>query len=95
LLDGDHVQIDQMSTPTNRDFVILTDKAGEMNSNEIVVSGMRDGKPTHMLWRVERAASGDGIRVRAIEASWGREKLISQGIAGSGQDWPWLLRCGG
>jgi tetratricopeptide (TPR) repeat protein len=95
LLDGDYVQVDQMSSPTDRDFVILTDKVGEMNSNEIVVSGMRDGKPTHMILRIERAASGDGIRVRAIEVSWGREKRISEGIAGSGQELPWLLRCGG
>jgi hypothetical protein len=65
-----------------------------MNSNEIAVSGMRDGKPTDMIWRIERAAGGDGMRVRAVEASWGGQKLISgEKVPGSGREVSWLNRC--
>jgi Tfp pilus assembly protein PilF len=94
LLDADHVQRDQMSGPTMRDFVIFIDQAGEMNSSEVAVSGTRDGKPTNIIWRIERAAGG--TRVQAVEASWGGQKLISgEKVPGSGREVPWLNRCGG
>ena len=95
LVSGDYVQTDQMSGPTNRDFVILIDKAGEIDSNEIVVSGTRDGKPINMLWRVEGAAAGAGTRVRPMEVSWGREKIVTgRRLADSGREVAWLQRCG-
>jgi tetratricopeptide (TPR) repeat protein len=94
LLDGDRVQRDQMSGPTNRDSVIFIDKAAEMNSNEIAVSGMRDDKPTDIIWRIEQNSGRAGMRVLGVEASWGGQKLISDGkLSATGKDVPWAYRC--
>jgi tetratricopeptide (TPR) repeat protein len=90
---GDFVQTDQMSGATDRDFFMVLDNAGEMSANEIVVTGTRDGKPTHMLWRVEHAGAA-GVRVRAAEVSWDGKKLVSgQRRTASGHEMPWLQRC--
>ena len=94
-LNGAYVQADRMSSSTDRDFVMFLDKAGEMSSTEIVVTGTRDGQPTHMIWRIERAAGGAGMRVRPVEVSWGDKKLVTgEKLADSGQEMPWLQRCG-
>jgi TIR domain len=93
LLDGDRVQRERMSGPTNRDFVMFIDKASEVNPNEVLVSGMREGKPQEILWRIERNA--DGMRMRGVEASWDGKKLISgEKITDSGRETPWMNRCG-
>ena len=93
LLDGDRVQRERMSGPTNRDFVMFIDKASEVKPNEILVSGMREGKPQEILWRIERNA--DGMRMRGVEASWDGKKLISgEKITDSGRETPWMNRCG-
>jgi tetratricopeptide (TPR) repeat protein len=92
---GDFVQTDQMSGATARDFFMVIDNAGEMSATEIVVTGTRDGRPLHMLWRFERAAGGAGMRVRAAEVSWDGKKLVSgQRRTSSGREMPWLQRCG-
>jgi tetratricopeptide (TPR) repeat protein len=91
---GDYVQADQMSGATERDFFMVIDKAGEMSATEIVVTGTRDGKPLHMLWRFDRAG-GTGMRVRPAEVSWDGKKLVSgQKGTSSGREMPWLQRCG-
>jgi len=96
LIDADHVQRDQMSGTTTRDFVIFIDKAAEVKPNEIAVSGMREGKPQEILWRIERTPGGDGMRVRGVEASWDGKKLIAGGkVPDTGREAPWLNRCGG
>jgi hypothetical protein len=93
LLDGDRVQREQMSGPTNRDFVIFIDGAWEVKPNEVAVSGMREGKRQEILWRIERNA--DGMRMRGVEASWDGKKLISgEKVTESGRETPWLNRCG-
>jgi TIR domain len=93
LLDGDRVQREVMSGPTNRDFVIVIDKGSEVKPNEVLVSGTREGKPQEILWRIERNA--DGIRMRGLEASWDGKKLISGGkVTDSGRETAWLNRCG-
>jgi len=92
---GDYVQADQMSGATDRDFFMVIDNAGEMSATEIVVTGTRDGKPLHMLWRFERVAGGTGMRVRPAEVSWDGKKLVSgQRRSSSGREMPWLQRCG-
>lgn len=93
LLDGDRVQRERMSGPTNRDFVMFIDKASEVNPNEVLVSGMREGKPQEILWRIERNA--DGVRMRGVEASWDGKKLISgEKMTDGGRETPWINRCG-
>ena len=61
LLDAGHVQRDQMSSSTTRDYLIVVDKA-EARPNEISLSGMvtgrvggrdLDNKPANGVWRIE------------------------------------------
>ena len=94
-LNGELVQTDQMSSSTDRDFVMFIDKAGEISANEIVVTGTREGQPTNMIWRLESAPGASGMRVRPAEVSWGGKKLVTgEKLADSGREMPWLQRCG-
>jgi hypothetical protein len=92
-IDADHVQRDQMTGPTTRQWVAVLDKATEVKPNEIAVSGTREGKPTDGVWRVERR--GDDVRILTVEASLDGKKLISGGkVVANGRDWPWQNKCG-
>ena len=95
-LDADHVQRDQMSGPTIRDWAYVIEKAAEVNANDISVSGTRDGKPTDGIWRVERNAADSRLRMRIWQASWSGKKLVVEGkLPTSGRDAPTQDRCSG
>jgi hypothetical protein len=92
-IDADHVQRDQMSGPTTRDFVIMIEKISEVKPNEIALGGTRDDKPTDGVWRIER--KGDDVRIQILESSFNGKKLISGGkVLANGRDWPWVNKCG-
>jgi len=93
VIDDSHVQRDQMSARTTRDWIAIIDKAAEAKPNEITVSGTRDDTPIDGLWRIE--SKGDDLRVLIVESSAGGKKLISGGKwVASGKDWPWISKCG-
>ena len=93
LIDADHVQRDQMSAATTREFAIIIDKISELKPSELAWSGTRDGKVQDGVWRIER--NGNSIRSQGIEASWGGKQQISGGKwAGESREVPWLNKCG-
>ena len=93
LIDADHVQRDQMSAATTREFAIIIDKISELKPSELAWSGTREGKVQDGVWRIER--NGNSIRSQGIEASWGGKQQISGGKwAGDGREVPWLNKCG-
>jgi hypothetical protein len=99
LLDADHVQRDQMSGPTTRDWSVVLDKAAEVSPNELVVSGTLtgriggryfDSKRADGLWRVE------ANRLLQWEGTVNGEKTIGGGrLVSNGFPIPWANRCGG
>jgi TIR domain len=93
LIDADHVQRDQMSAATTREFAIIIDKISESKPNELAWSGTREGNVQDGVWRIER--NGNSIRTQGIEASWGGKQQISGGKwASDGREVPWLNKCG-
>jgi hypothetical protein len=92
-IDDGHVQRDQMSGTTTREWIAIIDKAAEAKPNEIALSGTRDDKPTEGVWRIER--KGDDLRVQIVESSFNGKKLITGGKwLAYGRDWPWINKCG-
>lgn len=88
LLDSDHVQRDQMSGPTTRDWVVVLDKVREIKPGELVVNGTRDGHPAEGVWRVEKD------RMLQIETTLAGNKLISGGrLLSTGREMPWIYFC--
>jgi hypothetical protein len=51
VLDAGHVQRDQMSGPSTRDYATVIDRATELRPNEIAYGGAREGQPTEGVWR--------------------------------------------
>jgi hypothetical protein len=88
-LDNGQVQRDQMSGPTERDWVTIIDKATELRPNEIAVSGLFNmQEPSEAVWRVERG------RQLLVEATIGGKKMVSAGrILHSNVDSPWVVKC--
>jgi hypothetical protein len=87
-LDADHVQRDFMVGPTTRAWVTIIDQATELGPNEIGWSGIRDGKRSVGVWRL------DGTRVRQWRASAQGKDIISDGkLLASGKELPWLNAC--
>jgi len=88
-IDDKHVQRDQMSGPTTRDYVTIFDKAVELPADEISVSGDRSGVRSETVYRLEKN------RTHAIEATLGGDTLIADGkFIGNGQEVPWANKCG-
>jgi hypothetical protein len=99
LLDPGHVQRDEMSGPTDRDWATVIDKAAQASANEIAVSGTltgrvggrdHDNKPTNGIWRVEPS------RLLQWEATLDGQKIIGGGrFLSTGFQLPWAIRCEG
>jgi len=97
LVDPDHVQRDQMESPTTRTWFTVIDKAAETKPNEVRLSGLLtgtiggrqvDGQVTEGVWRIEQG------RMMQWEATLGAQKLIANGrFVSSGNEMPWLNKC--
>ena len=89
-IDADHIQRDYMTGPTTRAWYTILDKAEERSASDIYVSGMRDGKPTDGIWRVEQS------RMLQMESTYDGKKTISEGKwLSTGKELTWLNRCSG
>jgi len=98
VLDGGRLQREQMSSPTNRDWVLIVDKASEAGPDHITVSGTLTGRvagrdfvnvPASGFWRVEPN------RLVQWEATVNGEKTIEGGrYVNTGVQVPWMYRCG-
>jgi hypothetical protein len=66
LIDADHVQRDQMSGPTNRDNVIIVDKASLSPPSQITVAGTLDGRDFAGVWLLQESESPSG-KILSIE----------------------------
>jgi heat shock protein HslJ len=90
LIDANHGQRDFMTGPGIRSFVIIIDKAEELNPNEIRVTGTRDDTiAVDNVWHIEpnRTRTWEGIGDT-------KGKLANGKYVQSGHDVPWLTRCG-
>ena len=90
LIDPDHAQRDFMEGPTTRTFVILIDKAVELKTGEIRVTGMRDGTiAVDNVWHIEpnRTRTWQGVGDTKGQVADGK-------YVRTGNDTPWLTRCG-
>jgi hypothetical protein len=89
VMDADHVQRDFMGGTTTRLWYTILDKAEERGGGEIYVSGVRDGKPTDGIWRIENN------RMLQVEATLDGKTTIRGGKwVDTGKDMLWLNRCG-
>jgi polyhydroxybutyrate depolymerase len=97
LIDADHVQRDQISGPTNRDWSVVLDRAAEVRPNEIAGSGILNGRvqgrdfidrPASAVWRVEpnRMLQWEGVVDGQMTIKGGQ--VVSNGFA-----LPWSSRC--
>jgi hypothetical protein len=88
MLDEGHVQLDEMSGPTARDWATIFDKAVELTQDEISISGDRNGVRSESVWRLQEN------RARGVESTLGDKKLIAGGkFINNGQATPWLSKC--
>ena len=88
VLDEGHVQRDEMSGPTARDWATIIDTAVELTQGEISVSGDRDGVRSEIVWRLQEN------RARGVESTLGGKKLIAGGKwTSNGQEVPWVNKC--
>jgi len=95
---GDRLQREQMSSATNRDWVVIIDHIEQTSVNEIAGRGMLtgrvggrdiDNKPTFGVWRIEPN------RFRQWDATVDGQKTIINGHFGpDGAEVPWINRCG-
>ena len=98
MLDGDRLQREQMSSATNRDWVVIIDQLEQTSANELAGRGMLtgrvggrdiDNKPTFGIWRMEPN------RFRQWDATVDGQKTIINGRFGSdGAEVPWINKCG-
>jgi uncharacterized caspase-like protein len=98
MLDGDRLQREQMSSATNRDWVVIIDQIEETSANELAGRGMLtgrvagrdiDNKPTFGIWRMEQN------RFRQWDATVDGQKTIINGRFGpDGTEVPWINKCG-
>jgi uncharacterized caspase-like protein len=87
LADGT-VERAQFSGPTTRDWVVFLDRATELKSNEVFVSGKRDGKSADGVWHI------DDKRLLQFEASLDGRKQISNGrLTQNGREMSWFTKC--
>lgn len=88
-IDDNHVQGDQMSSATKRDFAIVFDSVIGARPNELALSGTINGQRYDMVLRVE------GARKRTIEmVREPNDKRIAGGrFVGNGQELPWHTNC--
>jgi hypothetical protein len=97
VIEGDHVQHDQMSGPATSDFALLIDQAAELRPNELALGGTIETRRLRAVVRVERQ------RMRMLESTRvttaaGRlltegEGLIVAGRFTNGVETPWLDKC--
>jgi hypothetical protein len=73
MLDEGHVQLDEMSGPTARDWATIFDKAVELTQDEISISGDCNGVRSESVWRLQEN------RARGVESTLGDKKLIAGG----------------
>jgi hypothetical protein len=88
-LDADHVQRDIMSGPTTRDSVVIYDKVEELKSNEIRVSGTRDGEPAEGVFRIEQ-----NRMLQWYSKVNGKENIRDGVFLATNYKLPYLNRCG-
>jgi hypothetical protein len=98
MLEGDRLQREQMSSATNRDWVVIIDQFEQTSANELAIRGMLtgrvggrdiDNKPTYGLWRME------SNRFRQWDAAVDGEKTIINGrFPSGGAEVPWINKCG-
>jgi polyhydroxybutyrate depolymerase len=98
LLDSDHVQREQMSASTVRDWFVVLNKATAVNPNELVISGTLTGRIAGRNFERE-AADGRWLlesgRLLQWEAAVGGDKTIDAGRqVSNGFQIPWTHRCG-
>jgi hypothetical protein len=89
VIDADHVELDRMVGPTNRESATIVDKAAESKSNELTASASIGDQRYDMVFRVE---SG---RIRVMEStSPNGQTTITGGRATAGNaETPWFRRC--
>jgi hypothetical protein len=77
LLDANHMQLDKMIGPSDRDWIVIVDNVKELTSDEISLSGTLDGVPTDAVWRLERN------RIRTVDTRRQEDEFRGQ------FDWRW------
>ena len=97
MLEGDRLQREQMSSATNRDWVVIYDWFEERSPNELAGRGMftgrvggrdTDNKPAFGTWRMEPN------RFRQWDATVDGQKTIVNGhFATGGAEVPWINKC--
>jgi hypothetical protein len=87
-LDAGLVQRDMMSSPTTRDFAVIWERGSELRSDQIALSGLRDGQPVESVYLVEPG------RVRVLESTFaGRKEIVGGRFVDGGAATPWAIRC--
>lgn len=89
IIDANHVQLDRMIGPTNRQLVTIVDGVLQAKPNELTLSATTDDKPRTIVFQVDRG------RVRAMESTTDKgEKAIAGGhYTNGGAETPWFSRC--
>jgi hypothetical protein len=89
-IDDGHVQADQMSGPTTRDFALVFDQITDATPNQLAAGGIVDGRRQSVVLRIE------GSRVRTMEmAREPSERVIADGRrVDNGEELPWHTKCG-
>ena len=89
VVNGNQVERAYMASPTRVGWSSIITKADDLGSNEILLSLMRNGKPTVGVWRLERN------RMLQWQAEEDGKTLIADGKwLASGRQLPWLNKCG-
>jgi hypothetical protein len=97
VIDGDHVQHDQMSGPATSDFAFLIDQAAEVRPNELALGGTIETRRLSSVIRAERQHMRIIESTRVTTAA-GRplpegERVVVAGRFTNGVETPWLNKC--
>jgi len=89
VIDDGHVEVDQMTSATKRDFTVVFDRVLGSRPNELAVSGTINGQRYSVVFRI------DGARKRTMESmKMPDEKRIAAGRrVDNGEPEPWFTRC--